>query len=244
MENSIIWGWTPQKLQVIWNLRNLRHLRIDGYASFDAPDYKQEISGKLLSNLRTMLTPILKYRKDSEEILRRLPRLEKLKCIYLFKERMLPRLDLIPQLGFLKLFSNGPTLYPDFYERVLKCLPSNLKRLSLSVSLFGWWFPMNNAIEGSHWEMEVGDFPNLNLLKLDTLDLEVWSLKPNRRAFLRTLIPVHGRLFPSLKRLELQKYKKLKELPAKFQKCVKLKEIKVKWCNPFLQDSARRIMGK
>ncbi|KAF3682538.1 hypothetical protein FXO38_01239, partial [Capsicum annuum] len=61
----------------------------------------------------------------------------------------------------------------------------------------------NNAIEGSHWEMEVGDFPSLNLLKLDTLDLEVWSLKPNRRAFLQTLIPVHGRLFPSLKRLEL-----------------------------------------
>ncbi|KAF3619682.1 hypothetical protein FXO38_32772 [Capsicum annuum] len=145
-------GMDPTEVAIpnaIWNLRNLRHLCIDGYASFDAPDYKQEILRKLLSNLRTMLTPILKYRKDSEEILRRLPRLEKLKCIYLFKERMLPRLDLIPQLVFLKLFSNVPTLYPDFYERVLKCLPSNLKRLSLSVSV---WMVVSHGMVWLPWE--------------------------------------------------------------------------------------------
>ncbi|KAM3205637.1 putative late blight resistance protein R1A-3 [Capsicum annuum] len=235
----------------IWNLRNLRHLRIDSCASFGAPAYRQEISGKLLSNLRTMSTPILSYSKDSEEILRRLRRLEKLKCICLFQERLLPRLDLLPQLVSLKLFGDGPALFPDFHWRELK-FPSSLRRLTLSgcrlpwnkISIIGRQLHnlkvlklQNNAIEGSHWVMKVGDFPRLNLLKLDTLDLEVWSVKRSFDSFFRGP-------FPSLERLELQKCKKLKELPAELKKCKKLKEIKVKWCNPFLQHSASRIMEK
>ncbi|PHU05951.1 hypothetical protein BC332_26773 [Capsicum chinense] len=242
----------------IWNLRNLRHLRIDGRASFGAPDYKQEISGKLLSNLRTMSTPILKHGEDSEEILRRLPRLEKLKCICLFQERLLPRLDLLTQLVSLKLFGDGPTLFPNFYWRELK-FPSSLRRLTLSgyhllshqISIIGRQLrnlevlKLQNAIVGSRWVIRVGDFPRLNLLKLDTLDLEEWSIRdPFRKVFSWTSIHDHGRLFPSLERLELQKCKKLKELPDELKKCKKLKEIKVKWCNPFLQHSASRIMEK
>ncbi|PHT26251.1 hypothetical protein CQW23_34129 [Capsicum baccatum] len=220
----------------IWNLRNLRHLRIDGGASFGAPDYKQEISGKLLSNLRTMSTPILEHGEDSEEILRRLPRLEKLKCICLFQERMLPRLDLLPQLVSLKLFSDGPSLWPDFNLWELK-FPSSLRRLTLSgcrlpwhqLSIIGWHLhnlevlKLQNS-EGSHLVIQVGDFPRLNLLKLDTLDLEVWSVVDLFRKF--RFHPYRG-LLPSLERLELQKCKKLKKLPDEFKKCKKLKEIKM-----------------
>ncbi|KAF3613945.1 hypothetical protein FXO37_36168 [Capsicum annuum] len=235
----------------IWNLRNLRHLRIDSRASFGAPAYKQEISGKLLSNLRTMSTPILKYGKDSEEILRRLPRLKKLKCICLFKERMLPRLGLLPQLVSLKLFSDGPALSPDFYGSELE-FPSNVRRLTLSgcrlpwnqISIIGRQLRnlevlklQNNAIVGSRWVIQADDFPGLNLLKLDTLDLEVWSV-------MTSSFVIFIGLFPSLERLELQKCKKLKELPTVLKTCEKLKEIKVKWCNPFLQHSASRIMEK
>ncbi|KAM3288630.1 hypothetical protein P3S67_022060 [Capsicum chacoense] len=246
----------------IWNLRNLRHLRIDGGASFGAPDYKQEISGKLLSNLRTMSTPILKYREDSEEMLRRLPRLEKLKCICLFQDKMLPRLNLPPQLVSLKLFSYSPALFPDFYWRELK-FPSSLRRLTLSgnrlpwhqISIIGRQLHnlevlklQNNAIEGSRWVIKAGDFPRLNLLKLDTLDLEVWSVVVpeliNPFKYIQEYVDIGKRLLPSLERLELQKCKKLKKLPAELKKCKKLKEIKVKWCNPFLQHSASRIMEK
>ncbi|PHT37252.1 hypothetical protein CQW23_24952 [Capsicum baccatum] len=222
----------------IWNLRNLRHLRIDGGASFGAPDYKQEISGKLLSNLRTMSTPILKYREDSEEMLRRLPRLEKLKCICLFQDKRLPRLNLLPQLVSLKLFSYSLALFPDFYWRGLK-FPSSLRRLTLSGYRLPWHqtptigrqLPnlevlklQNNAIEGSDWVIKDGDFPRLNLLKLDTLDLEVWSIVYPFKWF---RISPYREPFPSLERLELQKCKKLKKLPAQLKKCKKLKEIKV-----------------
>ncbi|KAM3205616.1 putative late blight resistance protein R1B-14 [Capsicum annuum] len=243
----------------IWNLRNLRHLRIDGRASFGAPDYKQEISGKLLSNLRTMSTPILKHGEDSEEILRRLPRLEKLKCICLFQERLLPRMDLLPQLVSLKLFGDGPALSPDFYEWELK-FPSSLRRLTLSGCRLTWLQIsiilgqlrnlevlklQNNAIEGSDWVINAGDFPRLNLLKLDTLDLEVWYIVDPLSKLIRWISTHNHRgPFPSLERLELQKCKKLKELPAGLKRCKKLKEIKVKWCNPFLQHSASRIMEK
>ncbi|KAM3339554.1 hypothetical protein P3S68_029423 [Capsicum galapagoense] len=128
---------------------------------------------------------------------------------------------------------HGPALLPDSYWRELK-FPSSLRRLTLSGCRLPWnkisiilrqlrnlevLKLQNNAIAGSHWVIKAGDFPCLNLLKLDTLDLEVWSFMPS---WFFSRWP-----FPSLERLELQKCKKLKELPAELKKCKKLKEIKV-----------------
>ncbi|CAN4118532.1 unnamed protein product [Withania somnifera] len=212
----------------IWSLKNLRHLHITDRASFATPDNRRKFSDKL-PNLRTMSTPFLSYGEDSEEIVRKLANLEKLKCIILeswnsyTKKNMFPRLDLLHQLVSLKLF---------YYCRVQKScefnFPLYLKRLSLSRFCLPWdeisiigELPnlevlklVNKAFEGSLWEVKPGQFLRLKFLKLDTLDLEKWYM--------------HNEPLPCLEQLVLQKCKKLKEIPDSLAYTPTLKVIDVK----------------
>ncbi|XP_049342610.1 putative late blight resistance protein homolog R1A-3 [Solanum verrucosum] len=189
----------------IWSLTNLRHLHIKGGTySLGAPE-------KMLPNLRTMSTPLLRYGEDSEEILRRLVRLEKLKCIFLDSSR---KKNLFPKLGILEHLQSLKLLY---YGEVRKTcefnFPSNLRRLTLSgfrlpwdqISIIGE-LPnlemlklLNKAFEGSLWEVKDDQFPCLKYLKLDTLDLEEWYMSEDA--------------LPELERLELKKCKKLRKIP-------------------------------
>ncbi|XP_055809374.1 putative late blight resistance protein homolog R1B-16 isoform X2 [Solanum dulcamara] len=223
----------------IWSLTNLRHLHINNRSSFGAHDYKQ---AEMLPNLRSMPTPLLIYGEDSELILRRLPRLENLKCIYLEswdsirKKNLFPKLGILEHLQSLKLFYDG-----EVRKRCQFHFPSILSRLTLShfrlpwdqISIIGQ-LPnlsvlklLNNAFEGSLWEVEDDQFFCLKLLKLDTLDLEHWDVSEDA--------------LPKLERLELQKCKKLEEIPFSFADSATLREIQVKCCSQSLEDSALRI---
>ncbi|XP_049397403.1 putative late blight resistance protein homolog R1A-3 [Solanum stenotomum] len=228
----------------IWSLTNLRHLHITDRASFAPPDNRRKFSDKL-PNLRTMSTPFLSYGEDSEEIVRRLASLEKLKCIILeswdtfTKKNMFPRLDFLQQLVSLKLF---------YYGRVRKTcefnFPWNLRKLTLSRFCLPWdqisiigELPnlevlklLTKAFEGSLWEVRDVQFLTLKLLILDTLDLEEWHFS--------------DKALPCLERLELQKCKKLKKIPFSIGDIPTLKEIEVKWCNQSIEELALNIQNE
>ncbi|WMV52714.1 hypothetical protein MTR67_046099 [Solanum verrucosum] len=228
----------------IWSLTNLRHLHITDRASFGAPDNRRKFSDKL-PNLRTMSTPFLSYGDDSDEIVRKLASLKKLKCIILeswdtyTKKNMFPRLDFLHQLVSLKLF---------YYGRVRKTcefnFPSNLRKLTLSRFCLPWdqisiigELPnlevlklLTKAFEGSLWEVRDVQFLTLKLLILDTLDLEEWHIS--------------DMALPCLERLELQKCKKLKKIPFSIGDIPTLKEIEVKWCNQSIEELALNIQNE
>ena len=100
----------------LWNMKKLRHLHIDDCALFSLPDENSKNCFDLW-NLETFSTLFLSSGQETEKILRKLPNIRKLKCIFLGSSDSIwlryqtPALDFLGQLESLKLLSSSRVRY-------------------------------------------------------------------------------------------------------------------------------------
>nr|XP_016492710.1 PREDICTED: putative late blight resistance protein homolog R1B-12 [Nicotiana tabacum]XP_016492711.1 PREDICTED: putative late blight resistance protein homolog R1B-12 [Nicotiana tabacum] len=216
----------------------LRHIHVKHRASFSLYENMGEsLANSQLDNLETFSTPRLSYGEDTEMILRKMPKLRKLSCIFsgtfgyskILKRRsvLFPRLEFLNHLESLKLISNScPAKLPHVFS-----FPSRLRELTLSKFRLPWYqistiaeLPnleilklLLRAFEGDEWEVKDSEFPELKYLELDDLNIARWSVSED--------------VFPMLEHLVLTKCKKLKEIPSHFDNAISLRRIEVNWCS-------------
>ncbi|XP_060174766.1 putative late blight resistance protein homolog R1A-3 [Lycium barbarum] len=241
-------------LPTIWNLVQLRMLRIE-YSSFFDLDTDEPIliaEDSKLENLRLLGGLKLSHSKETEDIFKRFPNLQTL-AFYLKEswdcstERYwFPKLDFLTELDYVwvkfgssnrndsgpSIATNGPWDF-DF--------PSNLKELWLigfpltsdSLSTVARLpnleelYLVNTIIQGEEWNMgEEDTFENLKYLGLYGVTLAKWE--------------VGEESFPVFEKLELLRCDKLEEIPSSFGDIYSLKIIKLV-DSPHLEESALKI---
>ncbi|KAL3507303.1 hypothetical protein ACH5RR_032685 [Cinchona calisaya] len=234
-------------------MTSLRHLHVNVhvvlqdniYLSLDSDDEEdsEELGGFFeLENLVSFSYPSLSCGEDTEKIMKRLPNLRKLKCIF-FESRysskncdQFPRLNFLTQLESLSIFYYGTPLNTNEFN-----LPLNLKELSLSnfhlpwihISVIGR-LPnlavlklLSGAFEGRRWDMREEEFPELKFLKLESLNIAQWNASSDH--------------LPKLERLVLQNCKDLEKIPYDFADITTLEMIEVHWCRQSAENSAKEI---
>ncbi|XP_016492709.2 putative late blight resistance protein homolog R1B-12 [Nicotiana tabacum] len=226
----------------------LRHIHVKDRASFSLYENMGEsLADSQLDNLETFSTPHLFYGEDTEMILRKMPKLRKLSCIFsgtfgyskivTGKCVLFPRLEFLSHLESLKLVSNScPAKLPHVFS-----FPSRLRELTLSKFRLPWnqistiaELPnleilklFLRAFEGDEWEVKDSEFPELKYLELDDLNITQWSVSEDA--------------FPMLEHFVLKKCKQLKEIPSQFDYAISLRRIEVNWCSWSVANSAMEI---
>ncbi|XP_070043021.1 putative late blight resistance protein homolog R1B-13 [Nicotiana tomentosiformis] len=226
----------------------LRHIHVKRRASFSLHENMSEsLANYQLDNLETFSTPRLSYGEDAEIILKKMPNLRKLSCIFSgtfgYSEKVkgrcvhFPRLEFLSCLKSLKLVSNS---YPAKLPHVFS-FPSRPRELTLSKFRLPWSqissiaeLPnleilklLLRAFEGDEWEVKDSEFPELKYLELDDLNIARWFVSEDA--------------FPMLECLVLTKCKQLKEIPSPFEDAASLRSIEVNWCSWSVANSALEI---
>ncbi|KAL3517067.1 hypothetical protein ACH5RR_023969 [Cinchona calisaya] len=225
----------------IWHMIRLRHLHVNNHVTFNLQD--EDVGSSFqLHNLVSFSCPSLAYGEDTENILKRLPNLCKLRCIFLESWdsskncNQFPRLNFLTHLESLKIFYYGRALSPSEF-----ILPLNLKKLTLSKFCLPWdhisaigKLPnleilklASGAFEGQIWDMREEEFQELKYLKLDTLNIAQWNASCDH--------------LPKLRRLLLQNCKGLEKIPYDFADITSLETVEVRWCGQSVEESAREI---
>ncbi|MCD7472621.1 hypothetical protein HAX54_013902 [Datura stramonium] len=223
----------------------LRHIRVKLRSSFSLYENMGEsLADSQLDNLETFSTPHLAYGEDTEMMLRKMPNLRKLSCIFsgtfgyskilMGRCVLFPILDYLNHLESLKLVSNScPAKLPHVFS-----FPSRLRELTLSKFRLPWnqistiaELPkletlklLVRAFEGDEWEVNDSEFPELKYLELDDLNIAQWSISEDA--------------FPMLEHLVLTKCKQLKKIPSQFDYAMSLRRIEVNWCSWSVANSA------
>lgn len=225
----------------IWKMTRLRHIHVNCHTAFSLPDDMLEGFCRL-GNLVTFSSPFLSKGKDSEKIVRMLPSLQRLRCIFSQsqddsgKYNGFPVLDFLMNLESLSIFFSGRKPYPSEFN-----LPLNLKKLTLSNFHLPWdlisevgRLPslevlklLSQAFEGKTWDMREGEFLKLKFLKLDTLNIAHWSASSDH--------------LPMLEHLVLQSCKHLEEVPLDFANIPTLQMIEMKFCRSSAEESVKRL---
>ncbi|KAL3337217.1 hypothetical protein AABB24_029729 [Solanum stoloniferum] len=228
----------------------IRNIHVTHRASFSLHENMGEsIADCQLDNLETFSTPHFSYGEDTEMILRKMPKLRKLSCIFLgtfgYSEKvkgrcvLYPRLEFLCQLESLKVVSNN---YPGKLPHVFS-FPSRLRELTLSKFRLPWSQILSigelpnlkilklllRAFEGDEWEVKDSEFRELKYLELEDLNIAQWSVSEDA--------------FPILERLVLTKCKRLEKIPSHFDDAVSLKSIEVNWCSWYVANSAKEIQA-
>ncbi|XP_027078170.1 putative late blight resistance protein homolog R1A-4 [Coffea arabica] len=224
----------------IWSITSLRHLHVKVHVAFDSDD-KELGDGSMLENLVSFSCPSLSCGEDAERIIKRLPNLCKLSCIFYESPdsstncNQFPRLNCLTHLESLKIFYCGSPLNNGEFN-----LPLNLKKLTLSNFRLPWIHIStigrlpnlevlklhSGAFEGKIWNVEE-EFKNLKFLSLDNLNIAQWNASCHN--------------FPKLERLVLQNCKDLEEIPEDFGMIGSLRMIEVHWCGKSAEESAEQI---
>ncbi|KAL3500533.1 hypothetical protein ACH5RR_039626 [Cinchona calisaya] len=225
----------------IWCMKRLRHLHVNDHVDFIFQDGSLGNSLQL-ENLVSFSSPSLAYGKVAKKILRRLPNLRKLGCIYLeswneiTNYNKFPTLDFLVQLESLKILYFGRSLNLGEFT-----LPWNLKKLSLSYFRLPWIHIsavgklqnlevlklLSKAFEGRRWDMREGEFLKLKYLKLDTLNIAQWNASNDH--------------LPHLQQLVLRNCKDLEGVPYTFSEIPTLQLIEVQSCRQSTEVSVRNI---
>ncbi|KAH0675412.1 hypothetical protein KY285_023213 [Solanum tuberosum] len=228
----------------------MRNIHVSHRASFSLPENMSEsLADSQLDHLETFSTPHLVYGEDTEMILRKMPKLRKLSCIFSgtfgYSEKVkgrcvcFPRLEFLSHLESLKVVSNS---YPAKLPHVFS-FPSRLRELTLSKFRLPWSqissigeLPnleilklLLRAFEGDEWEVKDSEFRELKYLELEDLNIAQWSVSEDA--------------FPLLERLVLTKCKRLEKIPSHFDDAVSLKSIEVNWCSLDVANSAKEIQA-
>ncbi|KAF5939342.1 hypothetical protein HYC85_023601 [Camellia sinensis] len=151
-----------------------------------------------------------------------------------------PHLSFLNHLQELKLFNTGHNCSSNSLKSIQ--FPPNLKKLTLKKTNLKWdamstlvkLLPnlevlklLLHACTGQHWETSDGEFPQLKLLKLESLEIMQWEVSSNH--------------FPTLQRLQLVNCHGLENIPSEIGDIPTLQVIEVHQCNPCLANSAREI---
>ncbi|PHT33412.1 hypothetical protein CQW23_25212 [Capsicum baccatum] len=232
----------------ILTMVNLRHLLVKQRASFSLENRGEPLAFSQLDNLEIFSTPRLSYGEDAETILRKMPNLRKLSCIFSralgYSEKvkgrcvLFPRLEFLSHLESLKLVSNS---YPAKLPLVFN-FPLILKELTLSKFRLPWnqistiaELPnleiltlLLRTFEGDEWEVKDSELRELKYLELDDLNISQWSVSDDA--------------FPKLERLVLTKCKLFERIPSHFDDAVCLQSIEVNWCSWDVAKSCQEIL--
>ncbi|XP_049404980.1 putative late blight resistance protein homolog R1A-4 [Solanum stenotomum] len=226
----------------------IRNIHVTHRASFSLHEnIGESLADSQLDNLETFSTPHFSYGEDTDMILRKMPKLRKLSCIFSgtfgYSEKvtgrcvLYPRLEFLCQLESLKVVSNS---YPGKLPHVFS-FPSKLRELTLSKFRLPWSQILSigelpnlkilrlllRTFEGDEWEVKNSEFRELKYLELENLNIAQWSVSKDA--------------FPILERLVLTKCKRLKKIPSHFDDAVSLKSIEVNWCSWYVANSAQEI---
>ncbi|XP_027150795.1 putative late blight resistance protein homolog R1B-23 [Coffea eugenioides] len=227
--------------RTIWSMAKLRHVHVINHAAFSLQDGIWKSSSQL-HNLVSFSSPYLSCGERTENIMRRLPKLRKLRCTFSElsdgneKCNQFPKLNFLTELVSLKLLYSGRIALPCKFD-----FPLNLRKLTLSKFHLPWSYIseigklpnlevlklLSKAFEGEVWEMKEGEFLNLKFLKLDSLNLAEWNASSDH--------------LPQLQHLILRSCRQLKEVPSGFGEICTLEMIEVQLCTRSVGKSVRRL---
>lgn len=228
------------------NLKELRHLHVNNRVVFDLTE-KDYLCPQEVCNLETFCTLLLSNQEQIKYIILKIRFIQKLKCTFLGSSwgyggigqhgYQIPSLNILSELESLKLHSIGKVKYKLEFN-----FPSNLRKLTLSNFYLPWErisvfaeLPnlevlklLSKACEGEMWDMgEEQVFSNLQFLKLENLDIVNWNAYSDN--------------FPRLRKLVLNRCKKLHGIPVEMGEIDTLKVIEVKWCKESVATSAQAL---
>ncbi|XP_074287903.1 putative late blight resistance protein homolog R1B-16 [Silene latifolia] len=233
LETLIVRG-TESAIEVphtIFSLSKLRDLVVDKRARVCVHPSNDNSS----SSLQSFSTPVLS-RGISDQIIVRLPKLRKLRCIILEKSFDLSILDRLCYLESLRV------LYQSLNPFCGKLsFPSNLYKLTLSRFKLPWLeiekiaalLPrleilklLFRAFEGEQWNT-TGTFKNLKYLRMEELNIKAWEASDDN--------------FPMLERLVVRRCRSLDKIPEEFGYIGELMGIEAHWCHTSLVKSILKI---
>ncbi|XP_074285966.1 putative late blight resistance protein homolog R1B-16 [Silene latifolia] len=215
----------------IFSLSKLRDLLVDKRARVCV----HPSNDNSLSSLQNFSTPVLSG-DIADQIIVRLPKLRKLRCILLEKSFDLSILDRLCYLESLRV------LYQSLNPFCGKLsFPSNLYKLTLSRFKLPWLEIENiaallprleilkllfKAFEGEQWST-TGTFKNLKYLRMEELNIKAWKASDDN--------------FPKLERLVVRRCRSLDKIPEEFGYIGELMGIEAHWCHTSLVKSVLKI---
>ncbi|XP_027097613.2 putative late blight resistance protein homolog R1A-4 isoform X1 [Coffea arabica] len=225
----------------IWSMEKLRHLHIKNYAVITLEDGESTVFTPIL-NLVSLSSPYLFCGKGTENIMRRLLKLRKMRCLFSELPDDTGKCNQFPILNFLTELESLNVLYSG--RIALSCnfdFPLNLRKLTVSKFRLPWdciseigRLPnlevlklLSKAFEGKVWEMKEGEFLKLKFLKLDSLNIAEWNACSDH--------------LPQLVHLILRSCRELKEVPSGFGDSSTLEMIEVQFCTSSLVESVRQL---
>ncbi|KAL8551056.1 hypothetical protein ACS0TY_000221 [Phlomoides rotata] len=240
----------PIIASAIWEMPLLRHVML---YEFELPDPPGEHKF-VLENLQRL--SLVKNFKFSDEVVKRIPNLKKLKVKYersgVEEEKRVPNICInnLGRLQKLESFNLNIVLLDscekENIRRNLVSFPHSLKKLILSGTELDWEdlttrigsLPLLQflrlslgACRGPKWKTVEGQFCSLQVLQIaDADDLKYWDTDSSH--------------FPRLEHLLLQFFEELEEIPSSIGDIPTLKSIQLVGCSKFADDSAKRIKAE
>ncbi|XP_027152335.1 putative late blight resistance protein homolog R1A-3 [Coffea eugenioides] len=235
----------------IWKMKSLMHVEVSETAVLSLGDYEDEESCQL-GNMVTFASLSLSHVGDTEKLLGRLRRVQKLRCVLMESKDyqktgiQFPALSSLEDLQSLQLSIDGS------HEQVFYCwlriqfkgfsFPSGLRKLTL-YKLGLPWRAMStirklrflevlklrqHSFRGKIWNMEGEEFRKLKFLEVSNLDIVHWKARTNP--------------LPSLEQLVVGECLELVEIPFRFAEIQDLEEILLRRYNNELLKSAQEIV--
>lgn len=221
----------------IWKMKTLRHifLKCEPYFSFG----NSMLEEGQLDNVDTLSWLMICGNEYSKRLLRRFPKVRKLKFRFYDDQRLCLQFPALDFLSNLESLDVRCLLTGMNYPCDLR-LPSTLKELTLSMTGLPWRvlstvaelpnlevLKLLHAFVGQKWDMEDEEFTKLKFLKIRSTDIREWN--------------AYADSFPCLERLILEKCEKLEEIPLDFGQISTLDLIEVHSCSNGTESSAREI---
>lgn len=220
-------------------MENLRHVQVNNHAVITLQD-GESTSSALVLNLVSLSCPYLLSTKGTEDIIRRLPKLRKLRCVFsglrndTGKWNQFPVLNFLTELESLNVLNSSKITLPCKFD-----FPLNLKKLTLSKFYLPWdciseigRLPnlevlklLSRAFQGKVWEMKEGEFLRLKFLKLENLNIAQWNASSDH--------------LPQLQHLILRSCRQLEEVPSGFLDSSTLEIIEVQLCTRSVGESVK-----
>lgn len=226
----------------IWDLQELRHLRIMGS---NLPDPTKG------AELRNLLAFHADAHSCTEKVFRSIPKLKRLGVKIELQPDGAETLNCFEHIGLLSELESLKCVVvnPRFKTQVvapphhLANLPQHLKKLSLNGLAYSWDYmsvigSLPNlqvlklqccAFQGSEWETKAKEFPSLEFLLLEQVDLVHWTTDGDD-------------WLPCLKRLIVRHCYKLAKIPLELGVIQVLETIEVVDCSPLVVASTHNIL--